>query len=78
MFHDSDWIARVDHNDNNDEEDDDEEHHHEARDDKVLEEEEQIDQDKVNDITSDTREEVNPTTHEEEDQSEQLAASNGQ
>jgi hypothetical protein len=68
IFHNADWIAEVDYDDN---EDDDEEYHHEAKDDKnkeELEEQEQIDPDKVDIITSDAREYANPTIHEEEDQ----------
>lgn len=67
IFHDADWTAGVDYDDNDDE-GDDEEYYHEAKDDKEGEEEEQIDPDKVNDITCDTREDVNPTIHEDKDQ----------
>jgi hypothetical protein len=76
IFHSADWIAGVDYDDNNDEnkEDDEEEYHHEADNDKneeELEEHEQIDPNEVDDITSDAREDANPTLHKEEDQPEQ-------
>jgi hypothetical protein len=76
IFHNADWIAGVDYDDNDDEneEDDDEEYHHEAEDNKnkeELEEEEQIDPDEVDNITTDAREDANPTIHEEEEQPEQ-------
>jgi hypothetical protein len=81
IFHDADWIAGVDYddNDNENEEDDDEEYHHAVEDNKNEEEQEQICPDKVDevdDITSDAREDANPTIHEEEDQPEQLEAVN--
>ena len=60
IFHDADWIAGADCNDNNN----DEERHHKAKDDEELEEEEHLDPDKVGDITSDAKEDVNPTAHE--------------
>jgi hypothetical protein len=83
IFHTTDWIAGVDYYDNNNEneEDDDEEYHHEAKDNEnedELEEQEHIDPDEVDNITSDAREDANPTIHEEEDQPEQMEALNDQ
>eukprot|EP00978_Attheya_sp_CCMP212_P000843 scaffold1766_cov39-Attheya_sp.AAC.3 len=70
IFHDADWIAGVDYDDNDEEEeeDDDETYHHDPEDDQneeELEEQEQIDPNEVDDIISDGREN-NPIIHEEE------------
>ena len=77
IFHNADWIAGVDYDDNDDanQEDDDEEYHHEAEDDEnkeEVEEQEQIDPDEVDNIISDAKEHINPTIHEEGDEPEQL------
>jgi hypothetical protein len=69
IFHDADWIAGVDHDDNADdkEEDYDEDHHHVNEDDHAkeeLEEQEEIDPDEVEGVM---REDANPNTHEEEE-----------
>jgi hypothetical protein len=74
IFHDADWIAGVDCDDNADdkEEDDDEDCHHVNDDDcaeEELEEQEEIDPDEVDGIM---REDTNPNTHEEEEPDEPL------
>ena len=72
VFHDADWIAGADCNDNDkDREDDQERHHEEAQDDQrkeELKEGEQTDPNEVSDIISDARENDNPVMHEEEQQ----------
>jgi len=76
IFHDADWIAGVDYDDNDDtnEEDDDETYHHKAEDNESkeeLEEQEEIDPNEVDDIISDERENTNPTIHEEGEEPEE-------
>jgi hypothetical protein len=83
VFHDADWIAGVDHDDNanENEEDDDEKCHHEDKDTKnedELKEEQHVNQQGVNDITSDSKEDTNPTMHEEQDELEQPEGLNNQ
>ena len=67
IFHDADWIAGVDYDDNDDDnENDDEEYHPEYEDEEELEQEEHIDPDEVDEITADARENANPNINEEQ------------
>jgi hypothetical protein len=63
IFHDADWIAGVDYDDNDDENDgtEDEEYEHQIENDEHEEELEQIDQDEVDDLILDDNENGNPT-----------------
>jgi hypothetical protein len=61
IFHDADWIAGVDYDENDEDDDDyDDENQQEADDDLNEEELEQIDPDEVEDLILDEREEGNP------------------
>ena len=72
IFHNADWIAGVDYDDNDElnEEEGDEEYHPEAENKEELDEE-YIDQNEVDDIISDARENTNPTIREEGEEPEE-------
>jgi hypothetical protein len=73
VFHDADWIAGVDYdnNDNDDNENEDNEYNHQNEDDEIEEEFEQLDQQELDDLISDERTQGNPTVqHENEEEPE--------
>jgi hypothetical protein len=64
IFHDVNWIAGKDYNDHDETNDnDDDEYQQEAADDENEDKTKQIDQEEVDDLILDKREEGNPTTH---------------